>query len=66
MKNRTRTVLESLVFYITVKTRLFFMNWPGLGLFKISGTKRAELLGILERRDVWPIVNFRNLVDCKL
>ena len=39
----------------TVKSRL--MNWPALGLFKISGTKKTKLLRILERQDVWPIIN---------
>ncbi|RPB06218.1 hypothetical protein L873DRAFT_1797183, partial [Choiromyces venosus 120613-1] len=26
------------------------MNWPGLGLFRISSTKKTKLLGIFEKK----------------
>jgi len=39
------------------------MNWPGLGLFEISGAKKTKLL---KRQDILPIINSRYLAACKL
>ena len=45
---------------------LLLMDFPGLGLFEISGAKKTKLLNIFEETRYLAIVNSRNLAACKL
>ncbi|RPB00570.1 hypothetical protein L873DRAFT_1805016, partial [Choiromyces venosus 120613-1] len=37
------------------------MNWPGLGLFRISSTKKTKLLGIFEKKRYLAYHQFQKL-----